>query len=217
MTFPIYDSGIASGLLSGVLFGYALEAAGFGSSRKLTAQFSLRDFAVFKVMFTAVIVAAIGLYVLRSAGVIGVNAVYIPTTFYWAILAGGALIGAGFAMGGYCPGTSVVGIASGRIDAVVFAIGMVLGTTVFAAVFDPLTSFYFAAKGPDAQTLPQLFGVPEWVVLLALVIIAAVGFRLGTIVERSRGGPLTAEEVCAPDDELDDHALRGSGRSAMHG
>ena len=89
MSFPLYDLSLPSGLLAGLLFGYALEAAGFGSPRKLTAQFSLRDFAVFKVMFTAVLVAAIGLYLLRLGGVIGVQSVYIPTLYFWAILAGG--------------------------------------------------------------------------------------------------------------------------------
>lgn len=200
MSFPIYDSGIASGLLSGLIFGYVLEAAGFGSARKLTAQFTLRDFSVIKVMFTAVVVCAVGLYLLQLAGVIGQQAVYIPTTFFWAIIVGGALIGAGFAMGGYCPGTSAVGLASGRIDALIFAIGMVVGTIAFAWVYDPLKGFYMAGQGPQAQTLPQLLGLPEGVVLVALVIFAALAFRLGSMVERMNGGPLTAAEVCTPDD-----------------
>ena len=200
MSFPLYDLSLPSGLLAGLLFGYALEAAGFGSPRKLTAQFSLRDFAVFKVMFTAVLVAAIGLYLLRLGGVIGVQSVYIPTLYFWAILAGGLLIGGGFALGGYCPGTSIVGLASGRIDAVVFVAGMIAGTTVFAYVFEPLTGFYFAAKGPDAQRLPDLLGLPEWLILAALVAVAVLGFVLGSRLERARGGPLTAEEVCADAD-----------------
>ena len=201
MSIPFYDAGIAGALLSGILFGYVLEAAGFGSARKLTGQFSLKDFAVFKVMFTAVLVAAIGLYVLRIGGVIADNSVFVPTLFFWAIAAGGALIGAGFALGGYCPGTSAVGVASGRIDAVVFVVGMVAGTSFFAYVFDPLTDFYFAAKGPDAERLPDLLGLPEWLILTVLVAIAVLGFILGSKLERSRGGPFTAEDVCSSGSE----------------
>ena len=201
MSFPLYDSGLAGGLLSGILFGYVLEAAGFGSARKLTGQFSLKDFAVFKVMFTAVLVAAIGLYLLRSGGVIADNSVFVPTLFFWAIAAGGLLIGAGFALGGYCPGTSLVGLASGRLDALVFIAGMILGTTAFAYLFDPLLGFYLAAKGPDAQRLPELLGMPEWLILVALVVIAAAGFVIGGRMERARGGPFTADDVCAPADE----------------
>lgn len=198
MSIPFYDSGLASGLLSGILFGFALEAAGFGSPRKLTGQFTLKDFAVFKVMFTAVLVAAIGLYVLRLTGVMGANAVYVPTLFFWAMAAGGVLIGAGFALGGYCPGTSLVGLGSGRVDALVFFAGMVAGTVVFALVFDPLTGFYLAAKGPDAQRLTDLTGLPEWLILAVLVAVAAAGFALGGKLERARGGPFTAEQVCTP-------------------
>lgn len=198
MSLPAYDLGLPSGLLLGILFGYVLEAAGFGSPRKLTAQFSLRDFAVFKVMFTAVLVAAIGLYALRQYGWLTTDAVFTPTTFLWAILVGGALIGAGFAIGGYCPGTCVVGFASGRLDAVVFLVGMLIGTGVFAAFYEPMLGFYLSGKGADAQRLPELLGVPEWAVLAALVIVAALGFWLGSKLERARGGPLTAQEVTAP-------------------
>ena len=68
MSLPLYDGGVASGLLSGMLFGYVLENAGFGSPRKLTAQFRFSDWSVFKVMFTAIIVAAIGLYAADEFG-----------------------------------------------------------------------------------------------------------------------------------------------------
>jgi len=135
MSLPLYDDGIASGLLCGLLFGYALENAGFASPRKLTAQLRLTDWSVFKVMFTAIVVAAIGLYAATEFGWLKPDGVYIPTDFFWAMLAGGALVGAGMAVGGYCPGTSTVGLASGRLDALPFMIGMVLGTGLFAGVF----------------------------------------------------------------------------------
>ena len=148
MTLPLYDNGVASGLLCGVLFGYALESAGFASPRKLTAQFRFTDWSVFKVMFTAIIVAAIGLYGAMAAGLIAANGIFIPTTFFWATLAGGALVGAGMAIGGYCPGTSSVALASGRLDGLFFMIGMVLGSGLFAGVFEPIKGFYLAAARP---------------------------------------------------------------------
>ncbi|RIA55999.1 DUF6691 family protein [Dichotomicrobium thermohalophilum] len=189
MDQPLYDNGVAAGLLAGVLFGYILEAAGFGSPRKLTAQFRLQDWAVFKVMFTAVLVAAVGLWLLEVFGIFGLNAVYVPTTFFWAMGAGGLLIGAGFAIGGYCPGTSVAGLASGRLDALVFMLGMVIGVAGFAWVYEPLQPFYTAAQGPQGQTLPDLFGVPSWVVLGVLIVIAIAGWMLGSRLERRFGGP----------------------------
>jgi hypothetical protein len=195
MNLPLYDGGAASGFLAGILFGYVLEGAGFGSPRKLTAQFRLSDWSVFKVMFTAVIVAAIGLWLAEASGVIGANAVYVPTLYFWAIAAGGALIGAGFAIGGYCPGTAGVGLGSGRIDAFVFILGMIVGTVIFAVFFAPLEGFYLAAKGPDGQTVSALLGTPDWIVLLALIAMAAGGWWFGTRLEKRLGGPVTVEEL----------------------
>lgn len=198
MSMPAYDSGIASGLLAGVLFGFVLEGAGFASPRKLTAQFRLNDWAVFKVMFVAVIVAAAGLWLAEATGAIGPRSVYVPTLYFWAIAAGGALIGAGFALGGYCPGTSVVGLASGRGDALAFIVGMIAGTWVFAAWFEPLKGFYLAAKGPDGQTASALLGLPDWLVIVAMIVLAVVGWKVGTACERRLGGPVTAEQVLEP-------------------
>jgi len=195
VSIPLYDNGVASGLLSGVLFGYVLENAGFASPRKLTAQFRLTDWSVFKVMFTAVIVAAIGLYGAMALGLMQSNGIYIPTTFFWATLTGGALIGAGMAVGGYCPGTSTVALASGRLDGLLFMTGMVIGTGLFAQVFEPIKDFYLAAAGPRGQTLTQLFGLPAWAVIAVLIMIAVGGFALGNWCERRFGGPLTADEL----------------------
>jgi uncharacterized protein len=195
MTLPLYDDGVASGLLAGVLFGYVLESAGFASPLKLTAQFRFSDWSVFKVMFTAIIVAAIGLYATIAAGLMPANGVFIPTNYFWAMLTGGALVGAGMAVGGYCPGTSAVGLASGRLDSLFFMLGMVLGTGLFAGVFDSIKDFYLAAPGPEAQTLSDLFGVPTWAVLAVLMVVAIAGFALGTWFERRHGGALTAEQL----------------------
>ncbi|RUO71400.1 DUF6691 family protein [Pseudidiomarina salinarum] len=195
MIWPLYDSGIAAGLLAGFLFGFVLENAGFGSPRKLTGQFRLEDWSVFKVMFTAVIVAAALLWLSKQLGLMGAESYHIPTPFYAAMAVGGVLVGAGFAIGGYCPGTSVAGLAGGRLDALVFMIGMVAGTALFAAWFGPLEDFYLAFPGPEAQTIMDLTGVPEWLIILILALVGWGGFKLGTKVERKLGGPYKAEDL----------------------
>lgn len=195
MNFPLNEIGIASGLLCGFLFGYILENAGFGSGCKLTAQFNLRDWSVFKVMFPAILVAAIGLQILIATGMLDGTAIFVPTTYFWATLIGGALVGAGFAIGGYCPGTAAVGFASGRIDALVFMIGLIPGTFIFAGVYPSLSGLMAAAPGPEGQTLGQLFGVSNWVVLVVLIGAAVGGFALGKKMERNSKGPVTAEEL----------------------
>ena len=97
-----------------------------------------------------------------------------PTIYLWATALGGVGVGAGMAIGGYCPGTSVVGFMSGKIDGLVFFLGIVIGTWVFAGAYDKLLPMLETAPGPDGQTLSQLMHVPDLVVLLGLTTVAAV-------------------------------------------
>jgi hypothetical protein len=173
-----------SGVLLGFGFGFVLERAGFGSGCKLTAQFRLTDWSVFKVMFTAIVFAAVGLYVLELAGVVDAQGIYVPTPYLWAIAAGGAAIGAGFAVGGYCPGTAIVGITTGRIDAIVFFVGLLIGTFAFAGLFGWLEPLTTAGELTRGDRLPDLLGVPEWLVLAVLIAAAAGVFVLGGWFEK---------------------------------
>lgn len=191
------DYGVAgTALASGILFGYVLEQAGFGSPCKLTAQFRLTDWSVFKVMFTAIIVASLGILLLQTGNYFGSKGFFVATTFFWATALGGALIGAGFAIGGYCPGTSVVGFMSGRIDGLVFMLGMVIGILGFAYVYDSslIQSILHSAR-VTAKTLPEYLGVSPWLVWAVMVLVAVGGFVLGRALERRSHGVLTAEDI----------------------
>jgi uncharacterized membrane protein YedE/YeeE len=172
MSFPVGWTGPISGLVLGALFGFVLQRGGLGNGCRLSGQLRFKDWTVFNVMFTAILVAAAGLWVLEKFGVMAPTALFVPTTFLWATLLGGALVGVGMAIGGYCPGTSVVGAAAGRIDGIVFFVGLVLGAVVFAGVYDPLQPLMNAAQGPDGQTLEQLLHVPSWLIILALAVVA---------------------------------------------
>ena len=196
--FPLHSGGMVSGLVCGVLFGFVLESAGFGSPRKLTAQFALSDWSVFKVMFTAIVVAALGLWLLRLLGLMEPDTVFVPPALVMASAVGGALVGAGFAIGGYCPGTSVVGLSSGRVDALVFILGLLLGTALFAGAYGPaLRSLMAMGEIIDGDTFTDAYGVAEPVVL-GILAVALVGiFYLGSWFERRSAGPLSAQNVCS--------------------
>lgn len=173
MSFPLDFAGPVSGLVCGALFGFILENGGLGNGCKLTGQLRFQDWTVFNVMFTAIIVAATGLYGLEVAGLMQAEAIYTPTTFLWATLLGGCLVGLGMGVGGYCPGTSVVAACAGRIDGLFFFGGLVLGTIVFANAYSWVEPLLGAAEGPEAQTLPQLLHIPGWAVLALLAAVAA--------------------------------------------
>ncbi len=180
------DYGAAgTALASGILFGYVLEQAGFASPGKLTAQFRFTDWSVFKVMFTAILVASVGILLLQIDDSFGSRGFYIPRTALGAAVAGGVFIGAGMAIGGYCPGTSVVGAMSGRIDGLVFALGMIVGIWGFSFEFDTVWMQQLLHSGEIGQkTLPALFGISPWTVVAALTALALVIFLLGSRLER---------------------------------
>lgn len=196
--FPLNDGGVISGLVCGALFGFVLENAGFGSPCKLTAQFRLTDWSVFKVMFTAIVVAAAGLYGLKLMGWINPDAVFVPTALVAASALGGVLVGSGFAVGGYCPGTSVVGLFSGRLDALLFIVGLLLGTFAFAGLYGPaIVAVMAMAEIDTGDTFTDAWGIPEWV-LIAVLGAALVGvFMAGSWFERRSRGPVTADEAVA--------------------
>lgn len=177
MTLPLGFTGIASGLVCGVVFGFALERAGFASACNLTAQLRFKDWRVFKVMFTAILVAAFGLYILQATAMMTKDDIYIPTVFLWATLLGGVGVGAGMAVGGYCPGTSVVGFVSGKIDGLVFFLGLALGTFVFAGAYEAIEPMLEAVPGPEAQTVPELLHLPPLLVLFMLLgVLVGIGW-----------------------------------------
>jgi hypothetical protein len=170
---------LALAVLLGIGFGYCLERAGFGSARKLTAVFYLHDKSVVKVMFTAIVTTMVGLFVLSSVGVLALSDLYIEPTSYAAQLLGGLVFGAGFVIGGYCPGTSVAGIATGKKDAMVFAVGMLAGVMAYAEL-TPGIEAWIAVTSQGELTLPTLTGIGMgWWTLafVAFLFMAARGME----------------------------------------
>ncbi|MCC6781870.1 MAG: YeeE/YedE family protein [Planctomycetes bacterium] len=177
--------GFLASLLIGIAFGFWLERAGFGSSRKLAAMFYLRDFAVLQVMFTGLATAAIGLVLLDTFGLFDASAVYRMETSYGPQLVGGAIFGIGFVMGGWCPGTALVGLASGKLDALVFLLGAGAGSLAYAAAWTDLAPLReLGACG--VVTLPEQLGVEPTLVASAVVAIALFAFAGVHLFQRAR-------------------------------
>ena len=183
-------------LLVGFGFGFVLERAGFGRADRLTAIFYGRDFRVMRVMFTAVVTAMLGLYGLDLAGVMPLGDVAVLSTYVWPQLVAGVLLGAGFIIGGYCPGTAFVGAASGKLDALFFIGGLAIGSIGFSTVSPDLQSWH-ASGTMDRVLLHEVLGVPAGVAVLGVVAFALGCFwAVGQVQRRVRAAcalPLQAE------------------------
>ena len=203
MNAPLYKFGafgdeasLIVAFLIGIGFGWFLERAGFGNARKLMAQFYLTDMAVFKVMFTAVVTAMLGVTYLAWIGWLDLSLVYYVPTYWITAIVGGLLMGVGFVIGGYCPGTSVASMATGRIDGLVYVGGFTLGTLAFALGY-PLFEGVLTMGDLGVLTLPEVLGVSWGIVAFAVVLMAVGGFAGATWVE----GRMAARAAAAPSAE----------------
>ena len=180
------ETSLVVAFLIGIGFGFFLERAGFGSARKLVSQFYLNDLAVFKVMFTAIVTAMLGVTYLAWMGWLDLSLVYLTPTFLWPQIVGGLILGAGFVVGGYCPGTSVAATATGKVDAMVFLSGILVGSLLFAEGYPWVKGFYDSSS-LGVRTLPQTLGLPYGVVVFGVVLMAIGGFYGAGLLERKFG------------------------------
>jgi len=181
------ETSLVIAFVIGIGFGFFLERAGFGSARKLVSQFYLNDLAVFKVMFTAIVTAMLGVTYLAWMGVLDLSLVYLTPTYLWPGIVGGLVLGVGFVVGGYCPGTSVASMATGRLDGLAFVLGLPVGTLAFAELF-PLAKGFYESGHFGAQTLPGVLGLPYGVVVFVVVLMAVGGFAAASWLEKRFGG-----------------------------
>jgi len=184
-------AGLVTALAIGVAFGATLERAGLGNARKLVGQFFATDLTVFKVMFTAIVVAMLGAFWLDRFGVLDLSrvgwiepgAIAMPETYLRPQIVVGLVFGAGFALAGLCPGTSCVAAASGRGDGLAVVAGLFTGVLLSGLAFPLFVDFYDSdARG--AWTLPSLLHVPYGAAVFAVVLVALGAFAAAERLER---------------------------------
>ncbi|MFC2119685.1 YeeE/YedE thiosulfate transporter family protein [Bacteroidota bacterium] len=182
MTAPFYKFGYFNDEVSlivafiiGIGFGFFLERGGFGSARLLAAQFYFTDMRVFKVMFTAIVTAMIGVFYLSWIGWLDISLIYYGNTYLLAQSLGGLILGIGFVIGGYCPGTSAVSISTGRVDGIFYGLGGFFGIFIFGEVY-PIISGFVNSTDMGMINLPQLLDINYGFVLFAVILMAIGGF-----------------------------------------
>ncbi len=170
-------------ILIGMAFGYILEASGFSSSRKLAGVFYGYDFVVLKVFFTSAVVAVLGIFYMDYLNLVDITQLYVHPTYLWAAIIGGMVMGVGFLAGGFCPGTSLCAVAIGKIDGIVFTIGLMIGIFIFAELFDVLEPLFVGSNLGNITLVDTLDISPYWIIFI-FTIIALVSFVISDIVRK---------------------------------
>ena len=170
-------------VLLGIAFGFILESSGFSSTRKLVGVFYGYDFTVLRVFFTAVITAAVGLLYFNYMGWIDLNLIYVNPLFLHATLLGGFIMGLGFIIGGFCPGTSICASGIGKIDAMVFTIGMFLGILIFSEAF-PLFEDFYVKSYHGFVTVYESLGISSGLFVFLMIIVAIAMFWITSVIKK---------------------------------
>ncbi|MGC9043472.1 MAG: YeeE/YedE thiosulfate transporter family protein [Myxococcota bacterium] len=170
-------------LIIGILFGMILEQAGFSTSKKLVGLFYGYDFTVLRVFFTAGVVAMIGVLGLLHFGLLDINLIYINPTFIWSAIVGGLIMGLGFVLGGFCPGTSVCAAAIGKIDAMIFVGGAFIGVFIFAEGY-PLFESLYKASYLGSPRISDTLGISPNLFAFLITAVALMAFYAVTLIEK---------------------------------
>lgn len=163
------------GLLTGIVFGFLLQKGRVVRFEKQVGALLIRDMTIFKFMLTAIMVGMVGVYILSGAGVISLS--HKPMNM-GAVIIGGALFGIGWAVLGFCPGTSVAALGEGRVHALFAIAGMITGAAVFARLYPLLKETVMAWKDFGKIGLPEVLGISPWIIIPLFWVGALALFKL---------------------------------------
>jgi uncharacterized membrane protein YedE/YeeE len=150
------------GLITGVVFGFLLQKGRVLRFDKQVAAMRLKDMTILKFMLSAVLVGMVGLHLLGHFDILAFK--HKPMNL-GAVALGGALFGAGWAIMGFCPGTSVGALGEGRWHAIFAVLGMLIGAAVYAELYPFLKRTVLAWKDFGAIGLPETLRINAWIVI----------------------------------------------------
>ncbi len=173
-------------LFIGFSFGYVLELSGFNHSPSLAAQFYFRDLRVFKVFFTAIVVAMLMIFLSSAVGLLDYNLIWVNPTYLWSGIVGGLIMGVGFILGGFCPGTSLVALATLKVDGIFFVLGGLVGVFLFGETVD-FYKYFFNGSFYGRLTLMDVFNLPTGVIVILVTLMAVFMLWGGEQLEKIYG------------------------------
>jgi uncharacterized membrane protein YedE/YeeE len=161
------------GLIVGLFFGFLLQKGEVLRFERQVGFMLLKDMTIIKFMMSAVLVGMVGIYACHASGLISLS---IKATNVAAIVVGGLLFGIGWAISGYCPGTSVGALAEGRIHAFWAILGMLTGAALYAEVYPLMKQTLLAWGNFGKLTLPQVLGLSPGFIIIPFIIIGLALF-----------------------------------------
>ncbi len=165
---------IAYGLITGLFFGAFLQGGEAIRFERQVGAMRLKDMTIVKFLLTAIIVSSIGVHFLLDIGL----ADFAPRDIsLGAQIIGGLMFGVGWAIIGYCPGTSVGALGEGRFHALMPIAGMIIGALIYAGLYPWFDRAIISLGQLGNPSLPEVLGVNHWVVIVLFAVGAFFLFR----------------------------------------
>jgi uncharacterized protein len=169
---------LLAGLATGVVFGLLLQRGGVTRYEVIVGQFLLKDFTVLKMMLTAIVTGAVGIWGMIQLGIMTPDGLHIKATALLANGLGGVIFGVGMAVLGYCPGTGVAALGDGSRHAWPGLLGMIFGAGLYAETYPYLQNTVLKVGDLGKVTFADVTGLSPWWFVLGLAVISAVVFYL---------------------------------------
>lgn len=164
-------SPIVLGLLIGILFGAALYLGGLAEPDKIIGSLRLKDFHAFRTIALFVLVGMLGTWILQKTGHANLD---VKPAAMLSVFIGGALLGVGFGMTGYCPGTGLACAAAGRLDALITVLGMFVGALVYILFYPTAAVSLEQHFNYGKVTLPEVTNSSSAIWVFPIVIVGAL-------------------------------------------
>jgi len=162
------------GLITGILFGVLLQKGRVLRFEKQIGALLLKDMTILKFMFSAILVGMIGINLLADIELIKLSH---KSMNFGAVIVGGGLFGVGWALMGYCPGTSLGALGEGRWHAIFAVLGMLAGAAIYAEIYPAVKATILSWKDLGKVGLPEILNMPHWVLVAIVVVTFIALFR----------------------------------------
>lgn len=163
----------------GTLFGFVLQRIGAADPDKIIGMLRLTDLHLMKTILLAIGLGSLLLFVALAAGWVDSSHLSVKSLTV-GVPVGGALLGIGWAVAGFCPGTALVGVGAGRKDALVFSLGGLLGAWLFTLQYEALSAtVLFDKLFGGAVTLAS---IPRYDSLVSAIDGLWVGLALAALL-----------------------------------